>query len=117
MSGTETGTKYAVSKHFYRYIRPGAVRVMATTEQETIFITAYEHTENDTFTIILINSGDEDKMVFIEGDNLPEAFIMYRTTAGEDNCSLIGEENFGQDNAFNIPANSVVTLQAGGDPL
>ncbi len=117
MSGTETGKKYAVSKHFYRYIRPGAVRVMATTEQETIFITAYEHTENDTFTIILINSGDEDKMVFIEGDNLPEAFIMYRTTAGEDNCSLIGEVNFGQDNAFNIPANSVVTLQAGGDPL
>lgn len=116
MNGTTVGKKYYASKHFYRYIRPGAVRIKAdSADPENIFLTAYRHEANDTHTIVIINSGTTDKLISITGNDLPESFEMYRTTSGNDNCSLIETVDTGE--TFVLPAQSIVTLQAGGDPL
>ena len=118
MKSTTAGKKYYASKHFYRYIRPGAVRIAATsTDTKAIFSTAYEHTTKGTHTVVVINSGTVAKLIYLEGAGLPSTFTMYRTTAGTDNCSLIGTVSTGLSNAFLVPAKSIITLQAGGDPL
>ncbi len=116
MNGTTGGKKYYASKHFYRYIRPGAVRIKAeSSDSDKVFITAYRHDANDTYTLVIINSGTADKPISVTGDDLPASFAMYRTAEGADNCSFIADVNI--DETFVLPAQSIVTLQAGGDPL
>lgn len=117
MSGTSTGKKYSVSKHFYRYIRPGAVRVKTTTADPDFFVTAYENQAKGTHTIIIINSGSADKAVSLTGVDLPTTYKMYRTNSGTENCLFIKDVASGAASSFAVPAKSIVTLQAGGDTL
>jgi len=117
MSGSSTGKKYSISKHFYRYIRPGAVRVKSTTTDPDFFVTAYENQGKGTHTIIIINSGSADKSVSLTGTGLPATFKMYRTNSGSENCLYIKDVASGASNGFAVPAKSIVTLQAGGDAL
>ena len=117
MKGTTTGKKYAASKHFYRYIRPGAVRVKTTSDNATVFVTAYENIAKGTHTIVIINNGDA-KAITLNGTGLPASYKMYRSSAvAAENCSLIGDVSTGGTNKINVPAKSIVTLQAGGDAL
>lgn len=119
MKGTTVGKKYYASKHFYRYVRPGAVRIAGVSTDPTVFVTAYEHATNGTHTVIVINSGTAAKNLYLSsvGSGLSDSFSMYRTTEGSENCTLIGTVNTGMLNSFVIPAKSIITLQAGGDPL
>ncbi len=117
MSGTTTGKKYAVSKHFYRYIRPGAVRIKSTSDDSEFIVTAFENATKNTTTIVIINSGSTDKSVTLAGTGLPGSFKMYRTGSGSENCSYIEDVNSGADTGFKVPAKSVVTLIAGSDTL
>lgn len=117
MSGSTTGKKYYVSKHFYRYIRPGAIRIKSASDDPDIFVTAFEHTAKGTSTIVIINNGSEARSVSVQGDGLPAVFNIFLTTSGSENCKDSGTLTTGADNRFELPAKSVVTLQAGGDPL
>jgi O-glycosyl hydrolase len=117
MSNNNGGKKYYVSKHFYRYIRPGAIRVKSSSDDPDIFVTAFEHQVKGTNTIVIINAGSEGKSVSIQGSDLPSVFTIYRTNSGSDNCKEAGTINPGADNRFELPAKSIVTLQAGGDAL
>jgi glucuronoarabinoxylan endo-1,4-beta-xylanase len=116
MSGTTVGKKYQVSKHFYRYIRPGAVRVQSQTDNENIFVSAFKNSAKGTNTIVVINSGNIDKTISLDGVGLPSKFKMYRTNSSNENCVLINEVSPGK-NGFVLPAKSIITLQAGGDAL
>jgi glucuronoarabinoxylan endo-1,4-beta-xylanase len=117
MSNNTGGKKYYVSKHYYRYIRPGAVRVKSTSDDPDIFVTAFEHQAKGTSTIVIINAGSEARSVSIRGADLPATYTIYRTTSGNENCKEIGTLTPGPDNRFELPAKCIVTLQAGGDPL
>jgi O-glycosyl hydrolase len=117
MSNNTCGKKYYVSKHFYRFIRPGAVRVKSTSDDPEVFVTSFEQAEKGTITLVLINNGTEAKSVSVQGADLPAAFTIYLTTSGSDNCKESGTLNSGKDSNFELPSKSVVTLQAGGDPL
>ncbi len=117
MNGLTTGKKYHVSKHYYRYIRPGAVRVNATSTDENVFVTAFRHADKGTTTIVIINAGDA-KAVTLAGNGLPETLNMYRTSQSPmENCTFVSEVGPGAANKFTLPANSIITLQAGGDAL
>lgn len=117
MNGTLPGSKYFVSKHYYRFIRPGAIRIQATSTDEDIFVTAFKHAENGTVSVVIINAG-EPKSISLNGSGLPAAFEMYRTNpTGSENCTLISEVSSGDSNRFLLPGKSIVTLQAGGNPL
>jgi len=117
MNGIITGKKYSVSKQFYRYIRPGAVRVKSVSNNPEFFVTAYKHPEKGTNTIVIINSGTEDKAVILSGTNLPATFKMYRTNSATENCLFISEIHPGKSSRFKVPSKTIVTLQAGGDSL
>jgi O-glycosyl hydrolase len=116
MNNTTVAKRYYISKHYFRYIRPGAIRTKATSGDGEVFVTAFENSAKGTHTIVLINSG-EAKSVSLEGLNLPATFKMYRTTSGNDNCSYISDVQSGPANYFSMPSKSIVTLQAGGDTL
>ena len=117
MSGLNTGKKYFVSKHFYRYIRPGSVRIKSVTTDTDFFVTAYENQTKRTNTIVIINAGSADKAVSLIGSGLPATFKMYRTNPSTENCTYIKDVTSGAANSFAVPAKSIVTLQAGGDTL
>lgn len=117
MNGTTVGKKYLVSKHFYRYIRPGAVRVKSETDNENIFVSAFKNSAKETKTIVVINAGNIDKTISLVGEGLPSKFKMYRTNSSNENCVFINEVSSGKVNGFVLPAKSIITLQAGGDAL
>jgi O-glycosyl hydrolase len=117
MSNLTCGKKYYVSKHFYRYIRPGAVRVKCTSDDTGVFAVAFEHQGKGTNTIVVINFGNEARSVAIQGTGLPAVYTIYKTTSDGTNCAEAGTVNPGGENRFDLPAKSIVTLQAGGTPL
>ena len=114
MKGTELkGKKYYVSKHFYRFIRPGAKMVKLTVdESKNIFASAYENTAMNSFTVVLINNSDKQVKIDLAGANLPANFDYYLTTSADaDNCTKKSTPVV-KDNVV-LPPFSVVTLVNG----
>lgn len=117
MNGVTPGIKYYVSKHYYRFIRPGAVRLGATTSDPDVYVTAFEHDANGTMTVVLINAGDP-KVISLEGTGVPQTFEMHRTNPdAAEKCVRVPDISSGAGGRFLLPARSIVTLQAGGNPL
>lgn len=113
MGGTTTrGKKYYVSKHFYRFIRPGAKMVQLDYEVEDgVFASAYKHDEMDAFTIVLINTTDKAVGVELNGSDIPDTFDFYLTTSAKnENCS---EKESVKKEDIVLPPFSVVTLVNG----
>ena len=107
MAGTTVGKKYYASRHFYRFIRPGAVRVEATAPYSDVFVTAYHHPERSSHTLVVINSAKQEREINVEGANVPATFQIYRSSASED-CEHVGEYLSGTN--LTLPPRSVVTL-------
>jgi len=114
MNGLNKGKKYYVSKQFYRYVRPGAVRVGATSVNTSVFVSAFEHAANGTQTIVLANTSSGSQSVTVGGAGLPATFTIYRSSPSE-NAVNAGE--YATGTALTLPARSITTLQAGGTPL
>lgn len=114
MNGSVKGKKYYVSKQFYRYIRPGAVRIGATSTNNNVSVSAFQHNANGTHTIVLINNSTSAQNITVGGANLPGTFTIFRTSSSE-NCVNAGTYTTGA--SISLPGQSVVTLQAGGTPL
>jgi O-glycosyl hydrolase len=91
MSDLVVGKKYYASKNFYRFIRPGAVRLATTSPDAAIALTAYEHVANGTHTIVLLNNATTSKTINLAmtGSGLPASFEMFVTSqAGTANRSV-----------------------------
>jgi glucuronoarabinoxylan endo-1,4-beta-xylanase len=114
MNGTVKGKKYYVSKQFYRFIRPGAVRVSASSTNSNVFVSAYQHTAQGTHTVLLVNTSTSSQTVTVGGANMPSTYTIFRSSA-TDNCANVGTYTAGAN--LTLPARSIVTLQAGGTPL
>ena len=110
MDGTTVKKRYYVSKQFYRYIRPGAVMLDAESSDSDVLSTAFYNNASNTFTSVLINTTNVDKVVSLTGNSIPASFTGYLTTSDTTkNCSDIGTLNNG---AISLPANSILTLVA-----
>lgn len=109
----QKGKKYFVSKHFYRFIRPGAKMIKLTYDESAgIFASAYQHTAMGAFTIVLINNGDKQVKLNLAGSGIPNSFDYYLTTANAaDNCTKSNSRT-PKDNII-LPPYSVVTLVDG----
>jgi len=90
------------------------VRVGATSINNNVFVSAYEHAGAGTHTIVLANTSTSAQTVTVGGAGLPASFTIYRTSA-TDNAANVGDYATGVPLA--LPARSIVTLQAGGTPL
>ncbi len=109
----QRGKKYFVSKHFYRFIRPGAKMIKLTYDESAgIFASAYQHTAMGAFTVVIINNGDKQVKLNLSGANIPNNFDYYLTTANAaDNCTK-SSSRASKDNII-LPPYSVVTLVDG----
>jgi O-glycosyl hydrolase len=111
---TDNMNKFAVSKQFYRYIRPGAVRIdTKLTGVETEFdllVTAYRHDEAGNIVAVLVNTSETDYSVSIDG--LGDLDYEFFISSGDGvYCESRGIVS---SNDILIPSHTVVTLVSGG---
>jgi O-glycosyl hydrolase len=107
-SSGEKSKRYHVSKNFYKYIRPGAIRADAVAPDGShVYPLAFYHTVENSTTLVFVNDSSSSRPVKIAGGNLPASLTMYITTA-TDNVKDVGRVNPGE--IILLPANSVVTL-------
>ncbi|MFO7956190.1 MAG: glycoside hydrolase family 30 beta sandwich domain-containing protein [Candidatus Brocadiia bacterium] len=104
--------KYFVSKHFFRFIRPGAVRVEASPDGAPVSVSAFVHEEDGTLTVVLLNRRGESTLVGLEftGGCEVREFATYRTSEGEDCARLAETPVVGGKADVSMPAWSIVTL-------
>lgn len=103
-SGTKS-KRYYVSKQYYRYVRPGAVRVEAATTDADLLPLAF--VKDGLSTLVVTNIGSADKSIQVKGDGTATQYKVYQTTLSE-NCVEKSPIKAGEP--VKIPAQSVVTL-------
>ena len=116
MDSTRTSPKYFAAKHFYRYVRPGSVRVESASTNPDVLISAFRHHRNGTLTTVLINPTDKVRTVqlTINGVKFPATYQVFRSTETEG-CAQVG--TFSPDQPMlTLPPRSIVTLFGQGIP-
>lgn len=58
---------YYIIGHFSKYLRPGDVRVSATSTDANILVTAFINERNEELKVVVLNLGDTTKKIEIEG--------------------------------------------------
>jgi glucuronoarabinoxylan endo-1,4-beta-xylanase len=99
---------FYTSKNYFKYIRPGAVRIGTSANHNDILVTAFEHDKDHTFTVVLINKGNNPVSVDLTGNNLPNGYRAFRTSKFENFIEL----NPLAGEMFILPGSSVTTLYA-----
>jgi glucuronoarabinoxylan endo-1,4-beta-xylanase len=100
-----------VCSNFFKYIRPGAVRVNTVSGNDDLLATSYVHEGNGTFTMVVINQGQEAHKAYVSGQGLPGQYHLYRTSEFEKAIDL-GMSN---DSILLFPPRSVTTIVATGN--
>ena len=81
-------------------------------EADNVFVSAYEHAEMKSFTVVLINNNDKKATVKLEGANLPDDFEYYVTSAlPTQNCAKASARV--SKEKIELGPNSIVTLVNG----
>ena len=110
MAGADKpGKNYHVSKQFFRFIRPGAVRVDAKSGDPEVMAVAFSNPSMNAFTVVAINTGSSSKTLTLIGAGLPAQYQAFRTSATEDAVELGAVAA----NAITLPAGTITTLVDG----
>jgi cytohesin len=105
---------YWPTRHFARYVRPGAVRVSAESDCDDLLVSAYRHEADGTLTAVLINDADEAAEVRLRWPLETELCRLYVSTDG-DGCALTDEWEGASEHSFRLPPGSVATVAASPD--
>jgi len=98
-------------KHYSRYIRPDARRVMVDYARDNgLQVTAYVHPVDKTMSMNIINYSSSTKTITLAGDNLPGSFQLF-TTSGSENHTSRGSVS---GKSVSVPGTSINTLYATG---
>jgi O-glycosyl hydrolase len=104
------GKRYWVSKHYYRYIRPGAKMTAVTCADINLMVIPFSHPEEKRFTVVVLNASRISKKIELPTDLFGGEFSMYQTTeTGTVNCAPV-RLNSDAPNVIVVPGESVVTL-------
>lgn len=104
MVNGKPGNKYYASKHFYRYIRPGAFRVDANTKHPGLSVSAFHDPYDGTLTVVLINNNDTP----VETDlNNSTAMDVYRSDESEQ---FVEDGKLKPGMTLTVPPKSIITL-------
>ncbi len=109
LTKNKPNSTFYASKNFFKYIRPGAVRVHTESDHEDFLATAFLNPDG-TLVSVIINKGTMPRAVQLRGGRLPQEFQVYKTSASE-NCINAGTY-MAASGAFIVPAKTVVTLVA-----
>jgi len=94
-------------KHYYRFIRPGAIRIETSSPDEDVLVLAFRHKEQEKTTIVLINGKHIPVSVELQGAGFPQKFEMYESDK-DLGCEHTKDINSG--NPIELRPRSVVTL-------
>jgi len=113
IDGNQPRPGYWPAKHYYRFIRPGALRVGADSSDEDLLVSAYKHPESARLTVVLVNMADSNADVDMQvRDRLsPTRYRLY--LSDRTRKWLRKDEEGGPALSFTMPANSLVTVQSG----
>jgi O-glycosyl hydrolase len=108
VNNVPTKLGYAL-KNYYRYVRPGAVSVGATSSDPEILSLAFDHATDSSTTIVLINNGTTAKTITlsVSGGSIPAQYTIYRTSSTE-NCINAGI--MPASGSIQLPPQSITTL-------
>jgi len=106
--------KTAVSRHFYRYLRPGAVRINTELNIPSRYLmaSAFVHDELDNTVVIFVNNGAEYYNVDIQGIVNGTVFQSLVTT-GSPYYLVAGADIEVGSSTLTVPPHSIVTLVSG----
>jgi O-glycosyl hydrolase len=101
--------RYYASKQLYKYVRPGAYRVTAATDDDAgaVYPLAFINDADHTETIVLVNDNDLDMPVKISGADSSTGYGLLVTDSVRD-CQDMGTVDFSE--GLLVPAKSVITL-------
>jgi len=109
------GPKYHAARHFYRFVRPGALRVECNSSDEHLLASAFRHDADGTVSVVLINraAAPAEVAVQVRGRPVPAAFQVIQSTeaAGSSERGTLP----GGHLRLTMPPQSIVTLY-GQDP-
>ena len=105
--------KTYAAMHYFKHIRPGAVRLATVPAFGEIMVSAYAHKNNRTLTVVAINASRRDQAVRVRFAGLRRlgAFSTWRTTATESIKALPATPVRQNVASLRLPAESIVTLQ------
>ncbi|MCL2363700.1 MAG: hypothetical protein FWC71_03445 [Defluviitaleaceae bacterium] len=105
--------KYSASRHFYRYIRPGAVRIGAAFvgfEDDMPTVSAFVHDGLGNATVVIVNTEDQSFEVPFSGLG-SYVFDILLTDGSSDTIEHVG--TITSNEILHIPAHSIITLISG----
>jgi O-glycosyl hydrolase len=99
-------------KQFAHWVRPGAIRVDASSDNSEILVTSYLHPLQDTFTIVAINKGSSGKTVNFNIGNVQRLrnLDIFRTSASENTANLGRLSVLNNSFSYILPAQSITTF-------
>lgn len=103
--GNRPTSRYYVSKQYYNFIRPGAVRVDVTSQG--IPAIAFKDNKAKTVSVVLLNNTDKVQTIELKGKGLPSQWESY-TTSRSRNCEK--GKTVGYDGLIILPPSSLTTL-------
>lgn len=111
-SGTCTpGPLFRVAQQFYRYIRPGMVRVSTTTDDTTLWVASFKDAASGAFTMVVLNNATSQKTLTLAGTGLPSTMKVRQTSSTQSHAALADVTVSG---SVDLPSHSVTTLYAQG---
>jgi glucuronoarabinoxylan endo-1,4-beta-xylanase len=119
MDGDKPTPKTYAAMHYWRHVRPGAVRVEAPeSPAEAIRVSAFVHDTRKESVVVLLNLGDSERSVRVVGAaNGSNPWQGYQTT-GSQNHGGVADLNAESDGSvtLTLPAYSLTTLVAKQEP-
>ena len=107
--------KYIAAKHFFKFIRPGAVRAATTVEgAPALSASAYLHPRNYTLTVVLVNSGTTDQATTVTLPTQPGGWPSWAvyTSSNDKLWQTSTTQAVANRVSVQVPAYGVVTLYA-----
>ncbi len=102
--------KYWTARQYMKYVRPGAVRIGATSADPDLLVTAYRGPSAGATTAVLINRGADARYAIVEAE-VSGVPTVVRTSPTEQGREIPPDsvERFGH-RTFHLPAQSVTTI-------
>ncbi len=102
--------KYYAAKHFYKYVRPGMVRLETSKDNNQILPSAFRDPDTGEMTLVFINNNGSNTYSLSVDDfaGSPDQWRAWRSSGTEQWKSL--GTMAGGDLTINLPPNAIVTL-------
>jgi glucuronoarabinoxylan endo-1,4-beta-xylanase len=105
-------------RQFYRWVKPGAVRIDAAYTDSHLLISVFRHVANKTLTIVAVNDTTVAIPLTLQGGSLPATMRKYSTHSPAPVKLCHDDGDVSTNAAVTIDAQNVVTLYgANYDPI